>query len=188
MTKVTNMGKISKNIQQRGKPKDVFYTPEILVKKHIDMIDTKETDIWYDDSAGDLVYYDNFPTKKKYWSEISRGKDLFKFNQNVDIICGNPPYSQLTSVMEKSISLKPRIISYLIGQHNFIPNRLKMMNDNGYGLTKLHIFKVRGWFGFSYICVWEKDKKDIISFDTKNYFGKFPLIPDIDKWGNKKKR
>ena len=192
-----NLGHIANKIKNRSKPKDTFYTPCVLAKKHIEMIEAKKTDIWYDDSAGKMVYFDNFPTPPeadglkpvyKYWSEITKGKNLFHFNTDVDIICGNPPYSILTDVMCKSISLNPRIISYLIGQQNFTPYRLKMMRENGYGLTKIHICKVRGFFGYSYICVWEKDKKDNISYETQNYYGELPLCPELDKYGNLKKK
>lgn len=179
------IGETSKKIQMRKTPKDVFYTPKIVAQKHIKMIETTPSDIWYDDSKGKGVYYDNFPTDYKEWSEITEGRNMFDFNKKIDVICGNPPYSFINKILEKSVSLNPRIISYLIGQQNFTAHRLKFMNDNGYGLIKLHILKVRGFFGFSYICVWEKGKTDIITHETKNYYGDFPLCENIDKYGNK---
>ena len=177
----------SRKIQKRETPKDVFYTPEIVAKKHIDMIETKPTEIWYDDSKGKGIYYNNYPTENKEWSEITEGKDMFEFNKKIDIICGNPPYSLINKILEKSVSLNPRIISYLIGQQNFTPHRLKFMNENGYGLIKLHILKIRGFFGYSYICIWEKDKEDILTHETTNYYGELPLCDNVDKYGNKKK-
>ena len=183
-----NLGHTMNSVKNRGKPKDVFYTPVVLAKKHIAMIEAREGDIWYDDSAGKMAYFDNFPTQNKYFSEITKGKNLFHFSKDVDIIIGNPPYSILTDVMLKSISLNPRIISYLIGQQNFTPHRLKLMKDNGYGLIKIHICKVRGFFGYSYICIWEKNKDDIIDYETQNYYGDFPLCPHLDKYGNLKKQ
>ena len=183
-----NIGSISKKIRTRETPKDVFYTPEVVAKKHIEMIECKQNDIWYDDSKGKGIYYDNFPTEKKEWSEIRLGKDLFDFDKPINIICGNPPYSLINKILEKSVSLKPRIISYLIGQQNFTPHRLNFMNDNGYGLIKLHLLKIRGFFGYSYICIWEKNKPDILTHETKNYYGDFPLCDNVDKYGNKIKQ
>ena len=176
---------VNRKIQLRDKPRDVFYTPELLAKKHINMINCDKNEIWYDDSKGKGIYFDNFPTDKKEWSEITENKDLFDFNEPVDIICGNPPYSKINDILKKSVSLKPRIISYLIGQQNLTPHRLEFMNENGYGLIKLHLCKVRGFFGYSTICIWEKNKDDIMSFETKNYYGDFPNCENIDKYGNK---
>tara|TARA_R110000751_G_scaffold10066_1_gene37439 strand:- start:74 stop:646 length:573 start_codon:yes stop_codon:yes gene_type:complete len=182
-------GKIANDIRNRKNPKDVFYTPEILAKKHISMIPVlSQEEIWYDDSRGKGVYYNNFLSPNKEWSEITEGKDLFDFNKKIDIICGNPPYSFLNEIFEKSVSLQPRIISYLIGQQNLTPHRLVYMRQNNYGLTKLHLCKVRGFFGYSAICVWEKDKDDTavaLSYEIQNYYGDFPNCPDIDKYGNK---
>ena len=179
------IGKTANRIKNRKTPKDVFYTPEILAKKHIDMIEYNKEDIWYDDSRGKGVYFNNFPTKKKYWSEITENKNLFDFDKPIDIICGNPPYSFINKILQKSVSLKPRIISYLLGQQNLTPHRLKFMKENNYGLTKLHLCKVRGFFGYSAICIWELGKEDIISYEIKNYYGDFPNCKDIDKYGNK---
>ena len=154
-----NLGNIANKIQNRAKPKDVFYTPEVLAKKHIEMIVSGAGDIWYDNARGKGAYYDNFPTENKRWSEIDEGRNLFDFNERVDIICTNPPYSLLNKILEKSVSLQPRVISYLIGQQNLTPHRLQFMKNNGYGLVKLHLCKVRGFFGYSAICVWERGKR-----------------------------
>ena len=135
----TSLGKIANKIRNRENPKDVFYTPEVLAKKHINMIESNSEEIWYDDSKGKGAYYNNFPTDNKKYSEIDEGKDLFDFNEKVDIICTNPPYSLLNKILEKSVSLQPRVISYLIGQQNLTPHRLQYMKDNGYGLVKLHL-------------------------------------------------
>jgi hypothetical protein len=180
----TSLGKIANKIRNRENPKDVFYTPEVLAKKHINMIESNSEEIWYDDSKGKGAYYNNFPTDNKKYSEIDEGKDLFDFNEKVDIICTNPPYSLLNKILEKSVSLQPRVISYLIGQQNLTPHRLQYMKDNGYGLVKLHLCKVRGFFGYSAICVWERGKDDVISYEIQNYYGDFPLNPEIDKYGN----
>ena len=39
---------ISRKIKKRDKANDVFLTPLILAKKHIDLIEYKDSDIWYD--------------------------------------------------------------------------------------------------------------------------------------------
>jgi hypothetical protein len=160
----------STKIKNREKPNDVFYTPINLVNKHISMIDYIESDIWYDPFYGEGAYYNNFPTVNKIWTEISKGKDFFSFTEKCDIICSNPPYSILDDVLKKSVELNPKCISYLIAMHNLTPTRIEYMNNNGYYLNKLHMMKVRGWYGFSCIVVFQKNCNNCISSERTNYY------------------
>jgi len=129
------------------------------------MIDLKENEIWLDPFKNSGVYYNNFPTNNKLWCEILEEKDFFEFNEKVDVICSNPPYSLMDKVLEKSISLKPRVISYLIGVGNLTTRRIEMMEKAGYGITKLHMCKVYKWYGMSFIVVFELNKDSIMSYD-----------------------
>ena len=157
--------KISHSIKKRENPKDVFITPLKLAKSHIDMIEFKDDEIWYDPFKNTGNYYNQFPNDNKKWSEIIDGKDFFAFNEKVDIICSNPPYSMIDAVLKKSLTFNPRIISYLIGVNNLTPRRIEYMEKEGYFITKLHLLKVYEWYGMSYIVEWEKDAKPIINYD-----------------------
>ena len=155
----------SHNIKQRETPNDVFITPLKFAKYNIDMIEYKEDDVWYDPFKNNGSYYNQFPNENKKWSEILEEKDFFTFDEKVDIICSNPPYSMINKVLEKSVELNPRIISYLIGVNNLTAKRMEYMENNGYYITKIHICKVFKWYGMSMIVVWEKDKNPIMSYD-----------------------
>lgn len=157
--------KTSHTIKKRENPKDVFITPLKLAKSHIDMIEFKDDEIWYDPFKNTGNYYNQFPNQNKKWSEILDDRDFFAFDEKVDIICSNPPYSMIDAVLKKSISLNPRIISYLIGVNNITPRRIEYMEKAGYYITKLHLLKVYEWYGMSYIVEWEKDAKPIINYD-----------------------
>lgn len=164
------MHKIHDSIKKRDIAKDVFYTPLSLVKIHLDLVKPliKENDIVYDPFYGKGAYYNEFPNVFKsntfVFSEIEMGKDFFKFNDKIDIIISNPPYSIIDKVLEKSVSLNPRVISYLIGIHNLTTKRIEYMNKHGYFLSALHFTKVFKWFGMSIICVFSKGE-NCISFD-----------------------
>lgn len=155
---------ISTKIKQRAIPNDIFITPPKLAKTAIDMIDYNENDIWLDPFKNDGSYYNQFPNNKK-WCEILENKDFFDFDEPVDIICSNPPYSCIDKVLLKSVELKPRVIQYLLGINNLTAKRLEFMEKYNYGLTKIHMCKVFKWYGMSCIFQFEKDKKSIISFD-----------------------
>jgi len=156
----------SHTIKNRDKSNDIFITPLPLAKYHIDMIETIETDTWYDPFKNDGSYYNQFPTEKKEWSEILDGKDFFDYDGKPEIICSNPPYSILDKVIEKSINLKPRVISYLIGVGNLTARRIEMLENAGYKLKSLHMCKVFKWYGMSACVVFDNTiEKSIISFD-----------------------
>jgi hypothetical protein len=164
LTKKKMSSTISHSIKQRKSANDVFITPLPLAKKQIDMIEYTDDDIWYDPFKNSGSYYNQFPNDNKIWAEILEDVDFFKEERNVDIICSNPPYSILNKVFEKSIELKPRVISYLIGVGNLTNKRIELMNENGYGLTKMFWTKVFKWYGMSCIVVFEKDKPNMEGF------------------------
>ena len=139
----------SRAIKQRTEAKDVFYTPAAVAETHIKSIQALPTDIWLDPFAGKKVYYNAFPTNNKHYTEISEGKDFFSFQTPVDIICSNPPYSCIDKVLQHSISLQPRVISYLLLEGKLTPKRLEFMNKHGYSLTHMYLTKVWKWYGFS---------------------------------------
>lgn len=156
---------ISHKIKKRNTANDIFITPLELAKKAISMIEYKATDIWYDPFKNTGNYYNQYPNDHKLYSEILEGKDFFEFEENIDIICSNCPYSIMDNVIKKSIDLKPRVINYLIGVGNLTARRLEMFENAGYGLTKLHMCKVFKWYGMSFIVQFEKDKESIMTFD-----------------------
>jgi len=161
---------VAHKIKHRDKPKDVFITPEKLAKTHIDMIDEAYRNlVWYDPFKNSGSYYNQYPcaNENKKWSEILENKDFFDFNEQVDVIVSNTPYSMIEKVLEKSVSLKPMIISYLLGINNLTAKRMEYMENQGYYITKLHMCKVFKWFGMSLIVVWEKGGKSILSYDRK---------------------
>ncbi len=164
--------KKARNIKENNKtkPNDIFITPLELAKKHIDLITYKEDEIWLDPFKNNGSYYNQYPNKNKKWCEILDNKDFFKFNEKIDIICSNPPYSCIDDVLKKSIELEPRIISYLLGVNNLTCKRIEYLNKNGYGLKYLYMTKIYKWFGMSYICHFEKGCENCILFDRNVWY------------------
>ncbi len=147
-----------KKIRKRLKPHDVFITPLPLVMKHLSFVDFQASDIWLDPFKGSGNYFKNFPVAlgNRRWCEIDENIDFFQFNEKIDIICSNPPYSLVDKVLEKSIALKPRIISYIIGHLSFTAKRMKYMEENDYVLKKICYLDVKKWLGNSVIVVYER--------------------------------
>jgi uncharacterized protein YodC (DUF2158 family) len=149
MLAVTMSSAASHAIKQRASPKDVFYTPLSVVKKHLEGIDARPTDKWFDGFAGQHIYFDNFPTENKAYTEITEGKDFFAYNEPVDILCSNPPYSIVDKVLEHSVKLNPRIISYLLLEGKMTPKRIEFLNKSGYSMTGMYMCKVFKWYGMA---------------------------------------
>jgi len=176
--KKPSISMLANSIQGRRTANDVFYTPIPLAKRHIQLVrvitkyNKKLT--WYDPFMGTGNYYNNFPKNTtSYWAEITNDRDFFKYNPptQVGIICSNPPYSILNLVFEQSVKLKPLVISFLIGFHNYTPKRIKYMNENGYGLVHVYRCNVDKWFSTSAILTFYRGAENIkgIHFDTVRY-------------------
>ena len=150
--------KISHSIKHRTTAKDKFYTPQTVAKTHIQLINHKPDDIWLDPFYGGGVYYNNFPTHNKDYTEIRMNKDFFTYNNKVDIICSNPPYSIIDNVIKKCIELKPRVISLLLLYGAITPKRMELLKDNHYGLVSLYTCKVFSWYGFAEAYTFELHK------------------------------
>jgi hypothetical protein len=168
----------SANKNRKGKANDTFYTPLALVDRHIEHIkDLIEFgDVIYEPFAGKGFYVsalrEKLPNQIEQ-TEIDNGTNFFEFNESIDVIISNPPYSCMDKVLEHSVKLNPRVISYLIGYLNFTPKRITYMNDNGYFLERIYFCKVRGWFGISSIITFSnKIKKNCIDFDRVEYNSK----------------
>ena len=140
---------ISHSIKHRASPKDVFYTPEAVVRTQISMIPVKDDDVWFDPFYGAGVYFSNFPTESRVWTEIEKGKDFFAYEGKVDVICSNPPYSMIDAVLKKSVELGPSVISYLLLHGAMTPKRMEFMKAAGYGLTGIYTCKVFKWYGMA---------------------------------------
>lgn len=159
--------KISHKIKARENAKDIFITPLDLAKKHIDMIEYKQNDKWLDPCKNNGSYYNQIPSDNKDWCEVLDNKDFFTYDGKPDIIIQNPPYSIIDKWIKKNIELNPRVISLLIGVGNLTARRVEMLEDAGYGLTKMKILKVFRWYGMSVCVVFEKNKQSIIEYDRK---------------------
>jgi len=158
--------KTSHTIKQRKISNDIFITPLALAKSHIDMITPIDGETWLDPCKNDGSYFNQFPSNiNKDYCEILEDKDFFKYEQPVDVIIQNPPYSLLDLWFKKNIELNPRCFSMLIGINNLTTRRIEWCEKSGYGLTKMKMMKVYKWYGMSVIVVFEKNKQSIISFD-----------------------
>ena len=146
---------------------DIIYTPKPVALKMIEMCNIKEGTTVLDPSKGGGVFYDNLPqTCIKDYCEITENKDFFEYNKNVDLIIGNPPYSLWDRWIQHTMTITNKFC-YILGCLNFTDTRLRKIFDNGFVITKFHLLKIDWWFSSSYIIIFEKGIKSIITVEPK---------------------
>ena len=113
-----------------------------------------------DPFRGKGAFYDNFPSfVEKDWCELDEGKDFFSYNERVDWIISNPPYSIFNEVLEHSFELCDDIV-YLIPINKLTSSftRIKKLKDWG-GIPKIILMSPKeiGFpFGFAVGAVYFK--------------------------------
>jgi hypothetical protein len=166
---------ISHIIKKRETPMDIFYTPASLVKIHLEEVKPfLNGGIILDPFKGKGAYYDmykeHFSNCSFDWCEIEEGKDFFDYDTPIDAIISNPPYSMIDKVLEHSVRLNPKVISYLVGYGNLTAKRMEYMNKNSYELCCFHLTKVFKWYGMSAIITFRKVEgvcNNVVKFDRQ---------------------
>jgi hypothetical protein len=155
-------------IKFRKTPNDVFLTPVPVVKIMIDMCDITPGMKVLDPCKATGNFYNNLPDCNKDWCEITEGKDYFDYNEKVDLVIGNPPYSIWSKWLDHTAKITDKFC-YVFGVLNLTPFRLKQLEEKGFGLTKMHMLNVEWWFSHSVIAVFERNKPSIITQSPRVY-------------------
>jgi hypothetical protein len=139
-----------KNLKDKENPNDKKMTPLDLAKKCIDMTPLKKGQLVLDPFLGQGAFYNQYPNYvKKDWCEIDKKKDFFKYNKQVDWVVSNPPYSKMQKVFEHCVKICNKGFGLLTGIINLTPKRIQFLEENGFGITHMHMCQVTGWFGKS---------------------------------------
>jgi hypothetical protein len=129
---------------------DVVYTPIHVSKQIIDFV--KPYGICLDPCKGDGAFYDYLPEGSKY-CELKEGSDFLHFEEKVDWIIGNPPYSIFEDFLRHSF-LYADNVSFLVPTNKVFQRQIIMDMINEYGGIKSIIIYGSGTlinfpFGFS---------------------------------------
>lgn len=91
-------------------PGDVVYTPDWVARDMVDYF--KPSGRILEPCSGDGVFLRYLPTTAE-WCEIEKGRDFFAWNEPVDWVIGNPPYSVFSKWLGHSMEIAENIC-YLI--------------------------------------------------------------------------
>lgn len=108
---------------------DIVYTPDWVAKDIITDLNPKG--ICLDLCKGDGAFYNFLPKGSKY-CELREGTDFFKFNNKVDWIIGNPPYSIFEEFLRHSFSIAENV-SFLVPTNKVFQRQVIMEMINKWG-------------------------------------------------------
>lgn len=74
------------------------------------------------------------------WCEISKNKDFFNYNQKVDYIFTNPPWSKIRPFLQHSMKLANDIYFLFTINHLWTKARLRDIQENGFGIVEICLF------------------------------------------------
>lgn len=132
-------------------PADIVYTPTFVSQQIINFLEPSGKIL--DPCKGDGAFYNYFPKGINDYCEIREGKDFFNYNDNVDWIIGNPPYSIFEDFLKKSFEIADNV-SFLVPTNKIFQRQIIMDMINNYGGIKSIIIYGSGTlidfpFGFS---------------------------------------
>lgn len=153
-----------------NKPNDDISTPFEISKMIIDMFDINGKVL--DAFMGNGSFYNQYPNYcEKDWCEIKNGRDFFDYNEEVDWIITNPPYSILDDVLDHSFEISKNIV-YLVPLSKVVSSmgRIRKIKKYG-GVPSIYILsasKCNFPFGFPACAIYFK----------RNYDGDTKIIVD----------
>lgn len=141
-----------------NKPNDDIMTPIEISRMIIDKFLLYGTIL--DPFKGTGSFYDNYPKEiKKDWCEIKQNKDFFLYNEHIDWIISNPPYSILDEVLEHSFEIADNIV-YLVPLSKIVSSMGRIKKIKKYGgvpyIFILSASKCRFPFGFPACAIYLK--------------------------------
>jgi len=88
-------------------PNDVVFTPDKIAREIVGMFDIKGKVL--EPASGEGAFLRYLP-KNTEWCEITKDKDFFDYNNKVDWIVTNPPYSNFDRFLQHSFELADNVV------------------------------------------------------------------------------
>ena len=123
---------------------------------------------------GKGAFYNLFADNPKDYTEIDLGLDFFNIPDDfeTDFIITNPPYSIMTSIIEKMMNMTNlKGFGLLVNNLTMTPKRLQTFEENGFYPTDLYMMNIYNWFGYTYFWFFEKlDVKPKVNVSFKKLY------------------
>jgi hypothetical protein len=84
-------------------------------------------------AAGDGAFLQHMPGAD--WCELSRGRDFFEYDERVDWIVTNPPWSQIRPFLTHSFKLADHVVFLMTVNHAWTKARLRAADEAGFKIA-----------------------------------------------------
>lgn len=74
---------------------------------------------------------------KTLWCEILEDKDFFDFNEKVDWVITNPPYSKMRKFIQHSMQVSDNIVFLTTINHLWLKARIRDIKESNFGITEI---------------------------------------------------
>ena len=144
---------MNKLIPTGTKRNDCVQTPDSLAKQLVEYF--KPNGKILEPCAGDGSFLRALP-QGVYWCEILHERDFFDFNEKVDWIITNPPYSIFRKFMNHSMEVADNIVFLVTINHIWLKARMRDIKEKGFGIKEILLLDTPKTFpqsGFQVGCV-----------------------------------
>lgn len=115
---------------------DVVMTPSNLAEKLVNHFKPQGKGLEPCCGTGNILkFLDNAD-----WCEITSGKDFFEYNDKVDYVFTNPPFSKIRAFLQHSMEIADNIYFLITINHLWTKARLRDVQENGFGIVEICIF------------------------------------------------
>lgn len=144
-------------------------TPPTLAIELIKEINILETDTVLEPFKGEGAFYNNLPTCKKDWCEITEGRDWLSYTDKVDWVITNPPFRLDNGIKHENSFWKILLhystqvnkgIAFLGNEYclaTLTPIRLNLLQKNGLYLHNIIVCNVKKWRGRYFFLIFKKE-------------------------------
>jgi hypothetical protein len=145
-----------KLIPTNTKREDCVQTPVELAEKIVEHFNPKGRILEPCKGKGNFL---SVLPKNALWCEVLEGKDFFDFEEKVDWIITNPPYSKMRKFIQKSMEVAENIVFLTTINHLWLKARLRDIEEKGFGIKEILLFSTPKNFpqsGFQIGCFYLK--------------------------------
>lgn len=156
-------------------------TPKELAKELLTHLSIQPTDRLYEPFKGEGAFYDNFPAANpKDWAELEQGRDYADHEGEYEWVITNPPFRLETDgkrvnsfwyLIDYFTQRAKKGIAFLANDRCFCtltPKRMKLLEERGWGISKVVVSSVKKWRGRYFFIVLEK-KPSLFKFVEGNF-------------------
>jgi len=119
------------------KSNDEVMTPEYLAEALVNHFKPSGKILEPSKGTGNFI---KFLPKDTQWCEITEGKDFFDYNEKVDWIITNPPWSQIRKFLQHSMKVSNNVCFLFTINHLWTKARIRDIKESGFGIKEIVIF------------------------------------------------